>query len=164
MNYGTFLMLMIGIIGISLLIIPIYIIPSHVFKDKQSIIKYLFTMVIIMILCLFSIASLRSKILNDLYENNITCKKVISDMNILESNTRYIYHDDNRNIIYAVNNKDNKVITINNNYKYIQYILVDNKQDIHVEKCILSSNNIKPITFDCYRLYLTKDLMNEFKK
>ena len=99
----------------------------------------------------------------DLKNNNVTIKEVKSDMNILKSSTGYIYHnDDNRNIIYAVNSKDDKVITINNNYKYIQYVLVDNEKDIHVEKCILSSNNIKPITFDCYRMYLTKDLMNDF--
>ena len=95
--------------------------------------------------------------------NNVTIKEIKSDMNILKSNTGYIYHnDDNRNIIYAVNSKDDKVITINNNYKYIQYVLVDNEKDIHIEKCILSSDNIKPITFDCYRMYLTKDLMNDF--
>lgn len=164
MNYGAILLIAIafifGIMTIIGLMSPIMINNN---KSDNNIFIYLCILTFILVLLFWAIFNVDTTIKKDLKNNNVTIKEVKSDMNILKSNTGYIYHnDDNRNIIYAVNSKDDKVITINNNYKYIQYVLVDNEKDIHVEKCILSSNNIKPITFDCYRMYLTKDLMNDF--
>ena len=164
MNYGAILLIAIafifGIMTIIGLMSPIMINNN---KSDNNIFIYLCILTFILVLLFWAIFNVDTTIKKDLKNNNVTIKEVKSDMNILKSSTGYIYHnDDNRNIIYAVNSKDNQVITINNNYKYIQYVLVDNEKDIHVEKCILSSNNIKPITFDCYRMYLTKDLMNDF--
>lgn len=166
MNYGVILLIVVaiifGIMTIIGLMSPIMINNNKSYKNNNIFI-YLCILTFILVLLFWAIFNIDNTIKKDLKNNNVTIKEV-KDMDILKSNTGYIYHDDNKNIIYAVNSKDNKVITINNNYKYIQYVLVDNKKDIHVEKCILSSNNIKPITFDCYRMYLTKDLINEFKK
>lgn len=166
MNYGVVLLIVVafifGIMTIIGLMSPIMTNNTKSYKNNNIFI-YLCILIFILVLLFWAIFNIDNTIKKDLKNNNVTIKEV-KDMNILKSNTGYIYHDDNKNIIYVVNIKDNKVITINNNCKYIQYILVDNEKDIHVEKCILSSNNIKPITFDCYRLYLTKDLMNEFKK
>ena len=164
MNYGAILLIAIafifGIMTIIGLMSPIMINNN---KSDNNIFIYLCILTFILVLLFWAIFNVDTTIKKDLKNNNVTIKEVKSDMNILKSSTGYIYHnDDNRNIIYAVNSKDNQVITINNNYKYIQYVLVDNEKDIHVEKSILSSNNIKPITFDCYRMYLTKDLMNDF--
>lgn len=168
MNYGVILLIVVaiifGILTIIGLMSPIMINNNK--SDNNNIFIYLCILIFILVLLFWAIFNIDNTIKKDLKNNNVTIKEIQSDMNILKSNTGYIYHDDddNRNIIYVVNIKDNKVITINKNCKYIQYVLVDNKKDIHVEKCTLSSDNIKPITFDCYRLYLTKDLMNEFKK
>jgi hypothetical protein len=167
MNYGAILLIVIAFIfGIMTVIgfMSTTIMPNNTKSYKNNnILIYLCILTFILVLLFWAIFNVDTTIKKDLKNNNVTIKEVKSDMNILKSSTGYIYHnDDNRNIIYAVNRKDDKVITINNNYKYIQYVLVDNEKDIHVEKCILSSDNIKPITFDCYRMYLTKDLMNDF--
>lgn len=166
MNYGVVLLIVVafifGIMTIIGLMLPIMTNNTKSYKNNNIFI-YLCILIFILVLLFWAIFNIDNTIKKDLKNNNVTIKEIKSDMNILKSNTGYIYHDDdNRNIIYVVNIKDNKVITINNNYKYIQYVLVDNEKDIHIEKCILSSDNIKPITFDCYRMYLTKDLMNDF--
>lgn len=167
MNYGVILLIVVaiifGILTIIGLMSPIMTNNTKSYKNNNIFI-YLCILTFIPVLLFWAIFNIDNTIKKDLKNNNVTVKEIQSDMNILKSNTGYIYHNDNKNIIYVVNIKDNKVITINKNCKYIQYVLVDSKKDIHVEKCTLSSDNIKPITFDCYRLYLTKDLMNEFKK
>lgn len=169
MNYGTILLIVIAFIfGIMVVIgfMSTTIMANNTKSHKKNnILIYVCILTFILVLLFLGIFNVNTTIKKDLKNNNVTIKEVKSDMNILKSHTGYIYHnDDNRNIIYAVNSRDNKVIPIDNNYKYIQYVLVDNEKNIHVEKCILSSNNIQPITFDCYRMYLTKDLMNDFIK